>query len=154
MSQNMINDLTDRVSALTADVARLRAAVQAEATSGQIHFEARERLTDALREAIEAARLFNRSGMTWLEYDGLLARLEHEHLGASADTFVGVVLDHGGIPADFPFCYRTSEPVKPFDRVQAPVGYANVPVYGTVTIVHDSKPNVPVPIKRLYKVLP
>jgi hypothetical protein len=36
---------------------------------------------EALREAIEAARLFNRSGMTWREYDALLARLEHDHLG-------------------------------------------------------------------------
>jgi hypothetical protein len=35
---------------------------------------------EALREAIEAARLFNRSGMTWREYDALLARLEHDHL--------------------------------------------------------------------------
>jgi hypothetical protein len=36
---------------------------------------------EALQEAIEAARLFNRSGMTWSEYDALLARLEHDHLG-------------------------------------------------------------------------
>jgi hypothetical protein len=36
---------------------------------------------EALREAIEAARLFNRSGMTWSEYDALLARLERDHLG-------------------------------------------------------------------------
>jgi hypothetical protein len=31
---------------------------------------------DALDEAIKAARLFNRGGMTWLEYDRLLVRLE------------------------------------------------------------------------------
>lgn len=31
---------------------------------------------DALDEAVKAARLFNRSGMTWLEYDRLLVRLE------------------------------------------------------------------------------
>jgi hypothetical protein len=31
---------------------------------------------DALDEAVKAARLFNRSGMTWMEYDRLLARLE------------------------------------------------------------------------------
>ena len=30
----------------------------------------------ALDEAVEAARLFNRSGMTWQEYDRLLVRLE------------------------------------------------------------------------------
>ena len=30
----------------------------------------------ALDEAITAARLFNRNGMTWLEYDRLLVRLE------------------------------------------------------------------------------
>lgn len=39
---------------------------------------------EALREAIEAARLFNRSGMTWSEYDALLARLEHDHLGGQS----------------------------------------------------------------------
>lgn len=44
MSQNLINDLTDRVSALRADVERLREAARVEATSGQIHFEARQRL--------------------------------------------------------------------------------------------------------------
>jgi len=31
---------------------------------------------EALRDAIKAARLFNRSGMTWLEYDAELVRLE------------------------------------------------------------------------------
>jgi hypothetical protein len=33
-------------------------------------------LRAALRKALGAARLFNRSGMTWLEYDRLLASLE------------------------------------------------------------------------------
>jgi hypothetical protein len=40
---------------------------------------------EALREAVEAARLFNRRGMTWREYDALLARLEHDHLGGSKE---------------------------------------------------------------------
>lgn len=33
-------------------------------------------LEGALREAVLAARLFNRGGMAWAEYDALLARLE------------------------------------------------------------------------------
>jgi hypothetical protein len=36
----------------------------------------REGAVDALDEAVKAARLFNRSGITWMEYDRLLARLE------------------------------------------------------------------------------
>jgi hypothetical protein len=34
------------------------------------------RAVEALDEAIKAARMFNRSGMTWMEYDRLLVRLE------------------------------------------------------------------------------
>jgi tRNA U54 and U55 pseudouridine synthase Pus10 len=34
---------------------------------------------DALHEALDAARTFNRGGMTWLEYDALLVRLASQH---------------------------------------------------------------------------
>jgi hypothetical protein len=33
----------------------------------------------ALHEALDAARTFNRGGMTWLEYDALLTRLASQH---------------------------------------------------------------------------
>lgn len=38
--------------------------------------EQHQRAEDALREAIAAARNFNRGGMTWQEYDAELVRLE------------------------------------------------------------------------------
>lgn len=41
--------------------------------------QAREQLrgaVEALREAVAAARLFNRGGMTWLEYDRKLVEFE------------------------------------------------------------------------------
>jgi hypothetical protein len=34
---------------------------------------------EALHEALDAARTFNRGGMTWLEYDALLTRLASQH---------------------------------------------------------------------------
>jgi len=35
-----------------------------------------ERLRDLLLGAVDAARTFNRNGMSWKEYDALLTRLE------------------------------------------------------------------------------
>jgi hypothetical protein len=34
---------------------------------------------EALHDALDAARMFNRNGMAWLEYDALLVRLGFEH---------------------------------------------------------------------------
>jgi hypothetical protein len=34
---------------------------------------------DALHRALDAARTFNRGGMTWQEYDALLVRLASQH---------------------------------------------------------------------------
>jgi hypothetical protein len=47
-----------------------------------------EHYREALRDAIKAARLFNRSGMTWQEYDAELVRLERI---ADADHPTGAV---------------------------------------------------------------
>jgi len=43
-----------------------------------------ERLRDLLLEAIDAARTFNRNGMSWKEYDALLTRLEAAGKGRHA----------------------------------------------------------------------
>jgi hypothetical protein len=111
MSQNIINDLTDRVSALQADVSRLqalahrnseaasdaererddlRAQLSVEVRTGREVIQTAEGLLGersrlmaevgelgaSLLEAVEAARRFNRGGMTWFEYDRLLVHLE------------------------------------------------------------------------------
>lgn len=65
-----------------------------------------ERLRDALQRAVLSARIFNRSGMTWLEYDAELVRLKGFEVAAAtghpadveAARVAQVLVD--GLPAD------------------------------------------------------
>jgi hypothetical protein len=68
-----------------------------------------ERLREALAEAVAAARLFNRGGMTWLEYDRELVRLEQAAFDETQAGDDDALCPHGFPPEFCGNCHEEDE---------------------------------------------